>query len=150
MTRNRFFAALLFCAIPAIAADRYLVKWETVEKCHECTYRYAMGCSTPDCNTPNKTVAHYQEFDSLKEAMAFANPSVIAPCDGSVWPCGSGTITGTLAITGRLPSDAPPSSAKQVVGIYLIKEIPTVKDVIRTEVPQPAKIEEKFMIVLKP
>ncbi len=50
-----------------------LVEYTTEEPCYECGTRYAVFCSppVPDCGIPQKTVQHFEPFESEEVALEF-------------------------------------------------------------------------------
>lgn len=59
----------------------FIVHYETTEKCYECGFRYAIGCTggQSDCGVPDKQVPHFEEFPDLKAALQFINVRPSSP-----------------------------------------------------------------------
>lgn len=66
----------LFGDPKSIASPAYIARWETSETCYECSFRYAVYCSTgsdPACGVPSKTVEHWAGFESIDDLLKFVN-----------------------------------------------------------------------------
>ncbi len=57
---------------------KYLVEYTSLEKCNDCNYLTAVVClNGADCNVPVQDIRHFQEFPTIKEAIAFVNGGMI-------------------------------------------------------------------------
>lgn len=103
----------------------FIVQYETTEKCFECGFRYAIGCTggKTDCGVPDKQVSHFEEFSDIKQALQFINRS--GP-------------RGPHSTYGPSPENMPDEG--KFVRLWSVKPVELSKRETATEEPQPPKV----------
>lgn len=142
---------ILLAASALLAADpTYIVHWTSQEPCHECGFRYAVGClpNTADCGVPMRTVNHIDIADSKDAALKIANS--VAEF-GTPWRASdtaiSDTTNGTIS-SGWISPYPPKAHTGQVVAIYEARPLPIKIKTEQISTPQPPTTSTKTTVSL--